>query len=115
MLSILANIGAIISLLLGVLGAVWPQKVEKFVSIKGVGREGLPEIRATYGGFFAGISLFAILTQEPTVFLALGFGWAGAALVRTVTLFFGSLTQKNVAGIAFEAIIAALCLSILFS
>lgn len=110
----LQNIGAIISLVLGLIAIFWPSKTEEFTSIKGVGKEGNSEVRATYGGFFFGIALFALLTQNPTVFLVLGIGWVSAALIRLLTLCFGFYTAKNLGGVFFEGIIGLLCISSLF-
>jgi len=111
MQSIFPNIGATLSLILGLLAVAWPSKIETFVSIKGVGKEGKSEVRATYGGFFIGISLYSLITQTPVAFIALGCGWLCAAIVRSVTLLFGSATPKNVGGVAFEVSIGLLCMS----
>lgn len=110
----LQNIGAIISLVLGLIAIFWPSKTEEFTSIKSVGKEGNSEVRATFGGFFVGIATFALLTQNPTVFIVLGIGWLSAALVRLITLFFGFYTSKNLMGVIFEGIIGTLCISSLF-
>ncbi|PHS11846.1 MAG: hypothetical protein COA86_18940 [Kangiella sp.] len=113
--NLISNIGAIISLALGVMAIIWPKKTESFVSVQSIGKEGLSEIRSTYGGFFAGLAIYAMVVQTPEVFIALGIGWLGAALVRTATLIFGSLTKKNVAAVFFEAIIGTLCISVVFT
>ena len=113
--SVIPNLGAIISLALGLMAIIWPSKTESFVSIKSIGKEGESEVRATYGGFFAGLSLYAMTGQVPEAFIALGFGWFGAALVRLATLLFGSVTKKNVAAVVFEGVIGALCISIIFT
>jgi hypothetical protein len=107
----LQSIGAIISMLLGIVALFYPSKTEQFVSIKSVGKEGLSEIRATYGGFFFGISVFALVAQNSLVFMALGIGWISAAIVRLVTIILGSYTSKNLAGVLFEAVIGLMCLS----
>ena len=108
---ILANIGAVITLVLGIIAILLPAMTESFVSIKAVGKEGKSEVRATYGGFFAAIALYALFVQSDEIFFVLGLGWLGAALIRLATLFFGSLTKKNFASVIFEAIIGVLCLS----
>jgi len=115
MQTILPNIGAGISFILGALAIIWPSRIEPFVSIKGVGKEGISEIRATYGGFFAGIAIYALTTQRPTAFIALGFGWLSAAIVRLLTLLSGYNTMKNVGGVVFEAAIGLLCIALLFT
>lgn len=105
------NVGALVSLALGVMAIIWPSRTEAFVSIQGIGKEGVSEVRATYGGFFSGLALYALIGQAPEAFIALGFGWFGAAIVRGITLVFGFATQKNVAAVVFEAVIGALCIS----
>jgi hypothetical protein len=82
--------------------------------LKSIGKEGVSEIRATYGGFFVGISLFVIATQNSQAFVLLGCGWFCAAVVRLVTLFFGFATPKNIGGVIFEIVIGSLCISPLF-
>ncbi len=115
MLTITSNIGATISLILGIMAIVWPSRIAAFVSVKGIGKEGISEIRATYGGFFVGISLFGIATQSPQAVVLLGCGWLGAAIVRLITLFYGFATPKNIGGVVFEAVIGLLCISPLFT
>ncbi len=55
----LAYLGASATLALGVLAIFRPDLVQVFLSLKPVGAEGKSEIRATYGGFFAALSLYA--------------------------------------------------------
>ena len=111
MQNIIPNIGACISLLLGIWAMILPSKVESFVSIKGIGKEGASEVRATYGGFFAGIAIYAMVTQNSVAFIALGIGWLTAAIVRLITLPFGYTTPKNIGGVVFEMVIGVLCTS----
>ena len=115
MLTITSNIGATISLILGIMAIIWPSQIAAFVSVKSIGKEGMSEIRATYGGFFVGISLFGIATQNSQAFVLLGCGWLCAAIVRLVTLFFGFATPKNIGGVIFEMVIGSLCISPLFT
>jgi len=114
MMTVTSNIGAAISLVLGIMAIIWPSKIATFTSVKSIGKEGVSEIRATYGGFFVGISLFGIVTQHPQAFVLLGCGWLCAAVVRFVTLFFGFATPKNIGGVVFETVIGVLCVSPLF-
>lgn len=111
----LANLGAIISLILGLVAIISPSIVESFVSIRAIEEEGRSEVRATYGGFFAGISLFVLVIQSHEAFIALGTGWCCAAFVRLMTLPFGRATIKNISGVVFEGAIGFLCLSVYFS
>jgi len=43
---------------------------------------GTSEFRATHGGFFLGLSLFALYVNHPLVFQALGWAWIAAAVIR---------------------------------
>jgi len=108
---ILQQIGAVLSVILGLLAVFFPRTIEKLVSIQAVGKLGVSEIRATYGGFFLGISIFALYSQDKNAFIALGLGWLSAALVRLGTFIFGNATRENAGGIIFEAVIGLLCLS----
>jgi hypothetical protein len=107
----LANIGALITATLGLTAILRPQLIEKMVSIKPTGVEGVSEIRATYGGFFAGMATYAMIMQSMQAFVLLGVGWLSAAAVRLVTLPFGSTSAKNFGGVVFETLIGVLCVS----
>lgn len=108
---ILVNLGALITLLLGMLAFFRPDLIQRFVSIRALGKEGRSEIRATYGGFFMAIAGYALFNQSYTAFNILGVGWLGAALVRTLTLLQGAFSAKNLAGVLFEALVGLLCLA----
>lgn len=110
--NLLSNVGVALTLLLGLLAIGKPQVVARFVSIKAVGFEGLSEIRATYGGFFAGIAILAIITQSTAVFLTVGIGWLGAAMARLASLYKGTITPKNIGGVIFESAIGTCCCAV---
>ena len=48
---------------------------------------GISEFRILHGGFFLGLSLFALYVNNPLVFQALGWAWIGAAVVRIPAYF----------------------------
>lgn len=107
----LSNLGIGITLLLGFTAIISPKKIANFVSLKPASAEGYPEIRATYGGFFIGIALVAVITQDELAYFSVAAGWLLAALVRLVTVFNGVRTMKNIGGVIFEGGIGALCLT----
>lgn len=107
---LISNIGAFISLVLGVIALVLPHTISKFISIEIHSKEGLAELRATYGGFFIGLAGFALITQTETVFMAMGMAWLCAAFVRAFTLLTGSFSLKNLGGVIVESSIGAMCL-----
>jgi hypothetical protein len=108
---ILPNIGAAVTLGLGMMAIISPEAASKFVSLEPKGPIGVSGIRATYGGFFAAMGLFVLITQSAPTFTLLGIGWAGAAGLRAVSVVVDrSRSLKNVVGILFEAAVAALLL-----
>jgi hypothetical protein len=107
---IISNIGVTLTLVLGLIAILSPQRIQVFVSISAIGKEGVSEVRATYGGFFAGISVYALCSQSSEAFLTIGFGWLVASLIRLVTLFSGSYSLKNLSAVIFEGSIGSLCL-----
>ncbi|MBI5504961.1 MAG: DUF4345 family protein [Deltaproteobacteria bacterium] len=103
------TLGGLITLGLGVLGLFWPMKVAGMVSIQPDGLRGLSEIRATYGGVFFAIGLFAVMWQDPNVFRALGFGWFGAAAGRMFSIVRDeSGSGANYGAVAMEALVGLL-------
>jgi len=101
--------GGLITLGLGVMGLLWPMKVANMVSIQPDGLRGLSEIRATYGGVFLAIGLFAVMWQDPDVFRALGFGWFGAAAARVFSIVRDeSGSGSNYGAVAMEAVVGLL-------
>jgi hypothetical protein len=105
-------VGATITAGMGALGLFKPLAAAKLVGISPSGKLGLAEVRATYGGFFLALGLFAIWSRSSTVFVALGLAWAGAAAGRIVSIVVdGSFSLKNVGAVAFEAAIAWLLLT----
>jgi len=107
--TILSNIGVTLTLMLGIAAILFPQRIQAFVSINAIGKEGVSEVQATYGGFFAGIAIYAIFIQSTEVFLTIGVGWLAASFIRLVTIFIGSYSLKNIGGVVFEGIIGTLC------
>jgi len=104
--------GALITAGLGVMAVVSPASAAAFTSMSPVGKLGVSEIRATYGGFFLALGAYAMWSQHEAAFAAAGIAWAGAALGRLVSVFADRSTEpKNLGGIAFEGAIAGLLLA----
>ena len=107
---IMSNVAATICIILGFIAIISPSAIENFVGISANGLEGKSEVRATYGGFFIGIAMYALYTQSAEAFLTIGIGWLGAALIRTATLMTGSYSFKNLGAVFFEFLIGILCM-----
>lgn len=100
------TLGAIATLGLGVFGLFWPATVARMVSISPDGERGISEIRATYGGLFLAIGIFATLAQDGAVFRGLGVAWIGAAAARSFSYVRDhSRSGANLGAIAMEGAI----------
>jgi hypothetical protein len=104
--------GALVTAGLGVMALVSPPTAAAFTSMSPVGKLGVSEIRATYGGFFLALGAYALWSQHEAAYAAAGIAWSGAALGRVVSVFVDqSREAKNLGGIAFEGAIAMLLLA----
>lgn len=108
-MSVAAHIGAAISILAGCLGLIWPRRVSAVIGLHLPGPLGVSEFRATYGGLFLGAGLAVLLIGTREAALVLGAAWGGACLARIVSLVVDrSRSKENIAGLAIEAVVAAL-------
>ncbi|MFN2426634.1 MAG: DUF4345 family protein [Candidatus Binatia bacterium] len=100
------TLGAFITLALGMFGLFFPESVARFVGIIPEGERGISEIRATYGGLFLALGLFAIIAQSTDVFRVIGVGWIGAASARSFSYVRdNSRSGANLGAIVMEAAI----------
>ena len=105
----LGYVGAIISMVAGCLGLVWPKQVSRTIGLQIPGRFGTSEVRATYGGLFIGAGLAVTLIASSDAALVLGAAWAGAFIARAVSFVIDkSRTKENIAGLLIEAVMAVL-------
>ncbi len=107
----IATFGAAISVLAGCLGLVWPQRVSAVIGLHMPGRLGVSEFRATYGGLFIGAGLAVLLLGSRDAAIVLGAAWGGAFVARAISVVIDrSCSKENAAGLAIEAVVAALLL-----
>lgn len=110
-IQIINSIGAGICLLLGIMGFLMPNFTANFVGVLPDGKRGISEIRATYGGVFAGLGGFALYLQDANVFTAIGIAWLCAAIVRIISIIVDkSFDRLNFGGVFFEIFVAAFLL-----
>ncbi len=108
---VLPNVGALITLALGLLGITAPIVAAKLVSIEPIGLTGISEVRATYGGLFVGLGGVCLFSQSPIAFFAVGVAVLGAAIGRSVSVLIDrSFAPMNLGGLLFEACMGALLL-----
>ena len=102
-------VGAIISIIAGCLGLIWPKQVSQTIGLQIPGRLGQSEVRATYGGLFIGAGLAVTLIASRDSALILGAAWAGAFIARAISFVIDkSRAKENVAGLVIEGVMAAL-------
>ena len=110
-MELLSTIGAGASLALGLLGLVAPHAALRLVGLQMVPglAHAISEVRATYGGIFVGMSLYALLSQEPHAFLAVAAAWIMASVARIISaLLENAITPANIGGIVVELAIGTL-------
>ena len=102
-------IGAAISIVAGILGLLWPDKVSSVIGLHLPRPLGISEFRATYGGLFIGAGLATVLIGSREAALVLGAAWGGAFIARAISLVVDrSRSKENIAGLVIEAAVAAL-------
>ncbi len=107
----LHDLGALVTMGLGVMALVRPSAAAAFTGIAPQGKIGVSEIRATYGGLFFMLGASALLFQQASIFTVVGLAWAGAAAGRVISLVVdSSRSSKNLGAVAFEAAVALLLL-----
>ncbi len=107
-----ANLGSVATLLLGCLGLFSPSRAAAFTSLSPVGRTGVSEIRATYGGLFAALGLACLVLQSTAVFSTAGIAWVGAAAGRAWSVLIDrNRDPKNLGGVVFELVLGLLLLA----
>ncbi len=106
---VLAPLGAILSVALGLLGLLAPLRAARMVGLKPEGPRGMSELRATYGGLFTGLGLACLVLQAPAAYAVAACGWLGAALARLVSMAVDrNPSWLNAAGAALELLIGLL-------
>lgn len=73
-------------MLSGVAAVVMPERVASALSLAPTSSRGLAETRAGLGGTYAALGGWALVTGNPTAYIAVGTAWIGAAVTRSATL-----------------------------
>jgi hypothetical protein len=104
----LAWTGALLTVLWGLAGMLAPRLA--FFASKGAA--GVAGARSIAGGFHVGIGISAILFAQPLIYLALGIGWALAALGQVLSILFdGGRTGAKAVSLLVMLVMAALPLA----
>jgi hypothetical protein len=106
------TVGSLITLGLGLFGLFWPLAAARLVGIEPDGARGISEIRATYGGIFLAIGIYATIVQSDVVFRALAVAWCGAAAARAFSYVHDeSRSASNLAAIVVEAAVGIMMMA----
>jgi len=87
----LPRIGAIIMLIIGLVGFFKPQLFTRNLGIEMNGPMAVSEMRTVMGGLNIGLATAALLLQEPLVYITLGVAWLFGLLAR----FYSLLADKS--------------------
>jgi len=102
------TVGSIVTLALGVFGLFLPASAARLVGLEPDGERGISEIRATYGGVFLALGIFATIAQTSDVFRVLGVAWIGAGAARSFSYVHdNSRSPANLGAIVVELAVGA--------
>jgi hypothetical protein len=111
----LPRIGAILTLIIGLVGFFKPRLITDGQQIELGSAMAVSEARVAFGGLHLGYSLTALLLNEPLIYIALGMAWLFGLFAR----FYSMLVDKSgvkasLPGIIVDGSLAFLFLSGLF-
>lgn len=88
MIDILNILVALMTIVFGAFGFLAPRFTASALDLQvGSTNMGLSEMRASVGGLFVAIGVFAIWTGIPMAYVMIGVAYAGAALGRLISIF----------------------------
>lgn len=104
MTHILDLIGTLALLLYGFIALFFPRRSAPFIALTLDSPRGVAEFRVIHGGFL-GMSVFALIVNDPLVYMLLGIGWLGAAAARLLAIPLDNppLNATYVVSVVFEA------------
>jgi hypothetical protein len=108
---VLHHLGALVTLGMGGLGLLRPSAAARLIGLEPRGRLGGSELRATYGGLFAALGLFALATRDEVAFTMAGAAWLGAAAARVGDAILNGGDREVWRAACFEAVVALLLLA----
>ena len=106
-MDVLRNLGAGLTLLLGIGWIVVGSRLA--LGLEAPDAVGRSELRAV-GGLMAGLGAFALVSQDPVAFVAVGAAWLGAAGARVLDVARGRGGELVYAAFGFDAGLAILLL-----
>jgi hypothetical protein len=104
MLHIFDLIGTLALLIYAVASLLFPKFVAPYIAQTLDSPRGVAEFRVAHGGGYLAMSVFALIVNQPLVYMLLGMGWLGAAGARllAIPLDRPPLNATYIASIVFE-------------
>ena len=110
MISTLQLIAAIGTILTGLYALFAPTKIDGFTGIKAIGRRGISEVRAVFGGTFIGLGAAPFVLGNQA-YATLGVVYLAIGVVRAVSVVVDkSRAQSNLISLAVEIVFGVLFL-----
>jgi hypothetical protein len=108
----LPRLGAILTLIIGLVGFFRPQLFTTAMGIEMTRPDAWSEIRAVFGGMNIGLSIAALILNSPEVFMSLGLAWLFLFAARFYSIANDGMTVRgSIPALAIDGGIAFLFLS----
>jgi hypothetical protein len=104
-LNILKIVGAVATILTGLVSVFFPRGVFGFTGLNAPGARGIVEIRSILGGVFVGVGVAPFILQDASAYRMLGIMYLVIAAVRLVATFIDkSFEQSNIISLVVEIV-----------
>ncbi len=91
----LPRVGAIIMLIIGLVGFFKPQTFTGAMGIEMTKPDAWSEMRTVMGGLNIGLALGALIMNRPEVYMTIGLAWVFALLARCYSILKDDMTFKG--------------------
>ena len=104
-LTVLQIVGAVATILTGLVSVFFPRAVFGFTGLNAPGQRGISEIRSVLGGLFVGVGAAPFILQDQAAYQMLGIMYLAIAAVRLVSIFVDkSFEQSNIISLVVEIV-----------
>jgi hypothetical protein len=104
-LQILKIVGAIGTILTGLISLIRPRAIRGFTGLVADGGRGITEIRSILGGVFVGLGVAPFILNQPSAYQVLGIMYLVVGAIRLASMFFDrSVVQSNIISLIVEVI-----------
>lgn len=108
-LQIFKIIGAVATIITGVVSLFWPQNVTGFTGLEPIGGRGITEIRTILGALFVGLGGAILYFNSKEAYMILGITYLSLALVRGISIVVDkSPEQSNLISLGVELVFGIL-------